>query len=101
MIYQRLVMKIFWGEIEKTVEAYIDDMVVKSKAKAMHEEDLQSVFDILQRDKLKLNASKCLFGLSSRKFLGYIVTQRGIEPNPAPTKFKQYIRYSDPAQGRK
>ena len=41
MIYQRLVMKIFWGEIEKTVEAYIDDMVVKSKAKAMYEEDLR------------------------------------------------------------
>ena len=45
--YQRLLMKIFQDELGKTVEAYIDDMVVKSKAKVMHEEDLWSVFDIL------------------------------------------------------
>ncbi|KAJ8650579.1 hypothetical protein MRB53_003602 [Persea americana] len=80
--YQRLVMKRFQHEIGKTVEAYIDDMVIKSKAKAMHEDDLRSVFNILRRYKLKLNASKCSFGISSGKFLGYIITQRGIEANP-------------------
>ena len=80
--YQRLVMKIFLDEIGKKVEAYIDDMVVKSKAKAMHEEDLRSVFDTMWRYKLKLNTSKFSFGVSSGKFLGYIVTQKGIEANP-------------------
>ena len=74
-------MKIFLDEIGKTVEAYTNNMVVKSKAQAMHEEDLRSVFDILWRYKLKLNGSKCSFGVSSGKFLGYIVTQRGIEAN--------------------
>ena len=80
--YQRLVLKIFQDEIGKMVEAYIDDMVVKSKAKAMHEKDLRSVFDILWRYKLKLNASKCSFEVSLGKLLRYIVTQRGIEANP-------------------
>ena len=75
-------MKISLDEIGKTVEAYTDNMVVKSKAKAMHEEDLRSVFDILRRYKLRLNASKCSFGVSSGKFVGYIVIQRGIEANP-------------------
>ena len=54
--YQKLVMKIFQDEIGKTVEAYTDDMVVKSKAKGMLEEDFRSVFDTLLRYKLKLNA---------------------------------------------
>ena len=80
--YQRLVTKIFQDLIGKTMEAYVDDMVVKSKEKVAHEEDLKSVFDILRRHKLKLNASKCSFGVSLGKFLGYIVTQRGIEANP-------------------
>ena len=80
--YQRLVMKIFQDEIGKTVETYNDDMVVKSKAKAMHEEDSRSVFDTLWRNKLKLNTSKCSFAVSSGKFLRYSVTQRGIEANP-------------------
>ena len=54
-------------------------MVVKSKAESEHVNDLGNVFDILRKHKLRLNASKCSFGVESGKFLGYMVTHRGIE----------------------
>lgn len=57
-------------------------MVVKSKVVAEHVTDLTNTFEILRKHKLRLNASKCSFGVSSGKFLGYMVTHRGIEVNP-------------------
>jgi hypothetical protein len=80
--YQRMVTKIFSELLGKTVEVYIDDMVVKSIKGTNHVEDLERVFGILRRHNLKLNASKCAFGVGSGKFLGFMVTQRGIEANP-------------------
>ena len=79
--YQRMVTKMFSGLLGKTVEVYIDDMVVKSVKGTDHVEDLKQVFSILRRHNLKLNASKCAFGVGSGKFLGFLVTQRGIEAN--------------------
>ena len=69
--------------IGRTVEVYIDDMVVKPKD---HLEDLRAVFDILKIYRLRLNASKCAFGVGSGKFLGYLVTRRGIEASPDQIK---------------
>jgi len=63
------------------MEAYIDDMVVKIKAMEDHRTDLAETFETLRKHHLKLNASKCAFGVSSGKFLGYLVTHRGIEVN--------------------
>jgi hypothetical protein len=80
--YQRMVTKMFAKQLGKTVEVYIDDMVIKSIFAANHLNDLRVVFNILRRHRLKLNASKCAFGVGSRKFLGFMVTQRGIEANP-------------------
>ena len=57
-------------------------MVVKSKLVSEHLADLTYIFEILRRHKLHLNASKCSFGVGSGKFLGYMVTHRGIEVNP-------------------
>ena len=57
-------------------------MVVKSKLEFEHVNDLGNIFEILRRHKLRLNASKCSFGVKSGKFLGYMVTHRGIEVNP-------------------
>ena len=54
-------------------------MVVKSKVVSEHVRDLGDIFEILRRHKLCLNASKCSFGVGSGKFLGYMVTHRGIE----------------------
>jgi hypothetical protein len=80
--YQRMVTKMFSKLLGKTVEVYIDDMVVKSIKSTDHVEDLRRLFEILRRHNLKLNATKCAFGVGSGKFLGFLVTQRGIEANP-------------------
>ena len=66
----------------KNIEIYIDDMVVKSKVVSEHLGDLGNIFEVLRKYKLRLNASKCSFGMGSGKFLGYMVTHRGIEVNP-------------------
>ena len=68
------------------MEVYIDDMVVKSKVVSEHLANLLNIFEILRRHKLRLNASKCSFGVGSGKFLGYMVTHRGIEVNPDQIK---------------
>ena len=72
----------FRDKIVHSVEMYIDDMVVKSKQEAQHVEDLQGVFEILQKHKLRLNLEKCAFGVGAGKFLGYLITSCGIEVNP-------------------
>ena len=61
-------------------------MVVKSKVESDHVNDLENIFDILRRYRLRLNTSKCSFGVGSGKFLGYMVTHRGIEVNPDQIK---------------
>ena len=76
-----MVTKMFSKLLGKTVEVYIDDIVVKSIKSTDHMEDLRQVFNILRRHNLKLNASKCAFGVGSGKFLGFMVTQRGIKAN--------------------
>ena len=71
----------FEPQLRKNIEIYIDDMVVKSKLESKHINNLGNIFEILRRHKLRLNASKCSFGVRSGKFLGYMVTHRGIEVN--------------------
>ena len=61
-------------------------MVVKSKVVSKHVGDLGNIFEILRKHKLHLNASKCSFGVGSGKFLGYMVTYRGVEVNPDQIK---------------
>ena len=80
--YQRLVTKILRPLIGKTMEVYIDDMLVKSKECPDHMKDLQETFEMLCTYCMKLNPLKCRFGISSDKFLGFMVMQRGIEANP-------------------
>ena len=80
--YQRMMTKMFEPQLGKNVEVYIDDMVVKSKLVSEHLADLANIFDILRRHKLRLNASKCSFGVGLGKFLWYMVTHKGIKVNP-------------------
>ena len=61
------------------MEAYIDDMVVKSKQVEEHLADSEEIFSILRKHELRLNTSKCSFGVSSGKFLGYMITHCGID----------------------
>ena len=84
--YQRMMTKMFEPQLGRNIEVYIDDMVVKSKVVSEHVEDLTSIFGILRKHKLHLNASKCSFGVGFRKFLGYMVTHREIEVNPDQIK---------------
>ena len=84
--YQWMMTKMFEPRLGRNVEVYIDDMVVKSKLVSEHVGDLTSIFEILKEHKLRLNASKCSFGMGSGKFLGYMVTHKGIKMNPDQIK---------------
>ena len=80
--YQRLVNKMFNKQIDKNMEVYVDDMLVKSKEELTHLDDLKETFTTLKPYKMKLNPAKCVFGVALGKFLGFMVSQRGIEANP-------------------
>ena len=84
--YQRMMTRMFEPQLGKNIEVYIDDMVVKSKVVSDHMGDLGNIFKILRRHKLRLNASKCSFGVGSGKFLGYMVTHHRIKVNPDQIK---------------
>ncbi|CAL8115461.1 unnamed protein product [Prunus armeniaca] len=79
--YQRLVNQMFKDQLGKTMEVYIDDMVVKSAVKTQHLSHLQETFDVLRQYQMRLKPTKCAFGVSSGQFLGHIVNRQGIEPN--------------------
>ncbi|XP_075642032.1 uncharacterized protein LOC142613533 [Castanea sativa] len=81
-----MVTRMFDSQLGHNMEAYIDDMVIKSKKEGDHLKDLHETFAVLRKYKLRLNASKCSFGVGSGKFLGYMITHRGIEVNPDQIK---------------
>ena len=72
--YQKMMTKMSEAQMGKNIEVYMDDMVVKSKMMSEHIRDLTNIFKILRGHKLRLNASKCSFGVGLGKFLGYMVT---------------------------
>ena len=80
--YQRLVNKMFSQQIGRNMEVYVDDMLVKSKEELTHLDDLKETFATLKKHQMRLNPSKCIFEIASGKFLGFMVSQRGIEANP-------------------
>ena len=80
--YQRLMNKMFTHQLGRNVQVYVDDMLVKSVRENDHLSDLQETFDTLRSNNIKLNPSKCVFGVTAGKFLGFMVSQRGIEVNP-------------------
>jgi hypothetical protein len=72
----------FRNQIGRNIEVYVDDLLVKSIRATKHIEDLRETFRTLRKYNMKLNPMKCAFGVSSGKFLGFMVSQRGIEANP-------------------
>ena len=84
----------FEKQIERNVEVYIDDMLVKSKEEEDHLDNLKETFNTLKQYSMKLNPSKCAFWVSSGKFLGFMVSKRGIESNPE--KVKAILEMSSP-----
>ena len=92
--YQRLVNKVFASLIDKTMEVYIDDMLVKSLWKEDHVTDLREMFALLQKYNMKLNPAKCTFRVRSGKFLGFMINNKGIEANP--TKVQALLDLQSP-----
>ena len=84
--YQRLVNRIFQKQIGASMEVYIDDMLVKSVKAELHVDHLVESFQVLKDYKMKFNPTKCAFGVSAWKFLGFIVNNREIEANPDKIK---------------
>ncbi|GLU06483.1 hypothetical protein SLE2022_235150 [Rubroshorea leprosula] len=81
--YQRVMVAIFHNFIHIYIEIYIDDTVVKSKTRLGHFDVLRKVFDRCRLYKLKMNPAKCAFGVSTAKFLGFLVSKHGISVDPA------------------
>jgi len=80
--YQRLMDRVLAPMIGRNVQAYVDDMVVTSQVKDQHVSDLEELFTMIAKYKLKLNPEKCVFGVEAGKFLGFLLTERGMEANP-------------------
>ncbi|XP_016192778.1 uncharacterized protein LOC107633688 [Arachis ipaensis] len=80
--YQRLMNRIFEHQIGRNIEVYVDDMVAKTKIGQSHIQDLEEIFAQIRKYNMRLNPEKCAFGVKGRKFLGFILTSRGIEANP-------------------
>ncbi|XP_068466339.1 uncharacterized protein [Phaseolus vulgaris] len=74
--------KVLAPMLGRNVQAYVDDMVVTSLEKNQHIADLEELFVTIAKYKLKLNPEKCIFGVEAGKFLGFLLTERGIEANP-------------------
>ena len=92
--YQRLVNRMFSHQIGRNVEEYVDDMLGKNKDEANHLDDLKETLNTLRKYNMKLNPAKCDFAVASGKFLGFMVSQRGIEANP--DKVKAIIEVKSP-----
>jgi len=79
--YQRQMNKMYTQQIRRNMQVYVDDMLVKSRREQDHLEDLRETFNTLRSYNMKLNSSKCAFGVTAGKFLEFMVSQRGIEAN--------------------
>ncbi|MCI52325.1 hypothetical protein A2U01_0073569, partial [Trifolium medium] len=78
--------KVFRAEIGDMLEVYMDDMIVKSHEETDHAAHLRKVFEQVRRCKMRFNPEKCTFGVRAGKFLGFYLTERGIEANPIKCK---------------
>ena len=81
--YQRMIQTCLEKQIGKTVEAYVDNVVIKTKHVESLVDDLRLTFDNLQTCDIRLNPEKCVFGVPAGKLLGFVVSHGGIEANPA------------------
>ena len=90
--YQRAMNAIFHEHICKTVKCYVDDIAVKSHAKGDHIADLKIIFDIMQAHQLKMNTTKSFLGVANDKFLGFVVTSKGIYLDPEEVRAVQEMQ---------
>ena len=103
-MFMRMIQKCLLTQISRNVEAYMDDIVVKSREKETLVDDLRGTFDNLRVYKMMLNPTKCVFGVPAGKLLGFLVSNRGIEANPEKIKAITSLakqRYDPPGAGRR
>ena len=84
--YQRAMVALFHDMIHHEIEVYVDDMIARSQTEEEHLDHLRKLFDRLKIYKLRLNPNKCTFGVRSGKLLGFIVSDKGIQVDPAKVK---------------
>ncbi|XP_075494850.1 uncharacterized protein LOC142532435 [Primulina tabacum] len=96
--YQRLMSQVFQKQIDRNIEVYVDDILIKTREMSCFIDDLTETFATLGKYEIKLNPAKCVFGVKSGKFLGFMVTDRGIEVNPE--KIKAVIDMPSPQSTR-
>jgi len=84
--YQRATSTIFRDHLRKMMEYYVDDIAVKSSSKSNHLGVLRTVFDIMRAHQLKMNPTKSFLGVSSGKFLEFIITSKGIHLDPTKSR---------------
>jgi hypothetical protein len=80
--YQRMMQNCLGSQIGRNIQVYIDDIVITTIKEESLISDLRETFDSLNRYKLKINPTKCSFGVSAGQLLGFLVSARGIEANP-------------------
>jgi hypothetical protein len=94
--YQRMMQNCLGSQIGRNIQVYIDNMVITTRKEESLINDLAETFDSLNRYKLKLNLTKCSFGVSAGQFLGFLVSARGIEANPE--KIQAILTMGKPAK---
>jgi len=80
--FNKMIKKVLGDQLGRNISAYVDDVVVRSRKKEDHIQDLRETFTNLRRNGLNLNPEKCVFGIQRGKLLGCVITERGIEANP-------------------
>jgi hypothetical protein len=81
--FSRMIAKVLSSQLGRNVLTYVDDIIVRSMKKQDHISDLQESFANFKKAGLKLNPEKCVFGVKKGKFLGCLVSTKGIEANPS------------------
>ncbi|XP_057428801.1 uncharacterized protein LOC130722168 [Lotus japonicus] len=89
---QRLMDRVFAGQVGRNMEVYVDDMIVKSVRGLDHHQDLGEALGEIRKHNMRLNPEKCSFGVQGGKFLGFMITSRGIEINPDKCKAIQQMK---------
>jgi ribonuclease HI len=92
--FSRMIAKVLHSQIGRNVLTYVDDIIVKSTKQENHIADLQETFANFRQAGLKLNLEKCVFGVKKGKFLGFLVSTKGIEANP--NKIEAILRMEPP-----
>jgi hypothetical protein len=93
--FSRMTAKALHSQVGRNVLTYVDDIIVKSMKQENHIADLQETFANFKQASLKLNPEKCVYGVKKGKFLGYLVSTKGIEANPS--KIEAILRMESPS----